>query len=227
MTLNDQTTHQMIQALIFDMDGTMIDNMMVHHRAWQIILKDLGLDLELEQIRQELHGKNEEILARIFGNRFTEDELKHIAWKKEFAYRKVFIEQLTPISGLMQVLEQAKGMGLKLGIGTAAPPENVNFVLDNIFDLRTYFSSIIDASMVQRGKPDPQVHELVSAQLGIPLANTLIFEDSPTGVETALRAGCEVVVITTTHAEEEFARFPNVRRFVKTYEELDLGAVVK
>jgi beta-phosphoglucomutase len=217
----------MIQALIFDMDGTMIDNMMVHHRAWQIVLKGLGLDLDLEQIRQELHGKNEEILARIFGDRFSENEFKRIAWQKEFAYRKVFFEQLAPIPGLMEVLEQAKDLGLKLGIGTAAPPENVNFVLDNIFGLRDYFSAIVHAGMVKRGKPDPQVHELVSAQLGIPLTNTLIFEDSPTGVETAQRAGCEAVVITTTHSEEEFTRFPNVRRFVETYEELDLEEILK
>lgn len=208
-------------AFIFDMDGTMVDNMMVHHRAWQIKLADLGLPMELEDVRQTIHGKNEEILARLFGDRFTSEDFKRIAWEKENAYRKVFISELKLIDGLSDFLHKAKTKGLPMGVGTAAPAENVNFVLDNIYGLRNFFPTVVHAGMVTKGKPDPQVFQMVAEGLGVPVEECLVFEDSPTGVETARRAGCQVVVVTSSHTREEFAQFPNVLRFIEDYHQLD------
>lgn len=210
-----------MQAIIFDMDGTMVDNMMVHHRAWQRKLADLGLEMELEEVHQRIHGKNEEILERLFGNRFSAEEFKRIAWEKENTYRRQFISELKLIEGLAEFLPKIQAKGIPMGIGTAAPLENVNFVLDNIYGLRNYFQNVVHSGMVSRGKPDPQVFQLVAQGLGVPLEECLIFEDSPTGVETARRAGCQVVVVTTTHAPAEFAQFPNVLRFIDNYQYLD------
>lgn len=208
-------------AFIFDMDGTMVDNMMVHHRAWQIKLAELGLKMELEEVRQTIHGKNEEILAKLFGDRFTPEEFKRISWEKENAYRRQFISELKLIDGLPDFLQKVHSKGISMGVGTAAPAENVNFVLDNIYGLRNYFQTVVHAGMVSKGKPDPQVFQMVAQGMGVPIEECLIFEDSPTGVETAHRAGCQVVVVTTTHSKEEFERFPNVLRFIDNYLHLD------
>lgn len=208
-------------AFIFDMDGTMVDNMMVHHRAWQIKLAELGLEMELEEVRQTIHGKNEEILARLFGERFTPEEFKRISWEKENAYRRQFISELKLIDGLPDFLQKVHSKDIPMGVGTAAPAENVNFVLDNIYGLRNYFQTVVHAGMVSKGKPDPQVFQMVAQGMGVPIEECLIFEDSPTGVETAHRAGCQVVVVTTTHSKEEFERFPNVLRFIDNYLNLD------
>lgn len=208
-------------AFIFDMDGTMVDNMMVHHRAWQIKLAELGLEMELEAVRQTIHGKNEEILAKLFGDRFTAEDFKRIAWEKENAYRRQFISALKLIDGLPDFLQKVQAKGIPMGVGTAAPAENVNFVLDNIYGLRNYFQTVVHAGMVTKGKPDPQVFQMVAEGMGVPIEECLIFEDSPTGVETARRAGCQVVVVTTTHSQEEFERFPNVLRFIDNYLQLD------
>ena len=210
-----------MQAFIFDMDGTMVDNMMVHHRAWQIKLAELGLEMELEEVRQKIHGKNEEILAGLFGDRFTPEEFKRISWEKENAYRRQFISDLKLIDGLPDFLQKVHSKGIPMGVGTAAPAENVNFVLDNIYGLRSYFQTVVHAGMVTKGKPDPQVFQMVAQSMGVPIEECLIFEDSPTGVETAHRAGCKVVVVTTTHSQEEFERFPNVLRFIDNYHHLD------
>ena len=208
-------------AFIFDMDGTMVDNMMVHHRAWQIKLAELGLEMELEAVRQTIHGKNEEILAKLFGERFTPEEFKRISWEKENAYRRQFISELKLIEGLPGFLQKVQAKGIPMGVGTAAPAENVNFVLDNIYGLRKYFQTVVHAGMVTKGKPDPQVFQMVAEGMGVPIEECLIFEDSPTGVETAHRAGCQVVVVTTTHHQEEFAHFPNVLQFIDDYQDLD------
>ena len=93
-----------MNGLIFDMDGTMVDNMMVHHRAWQRLLKSLGLDYSLKQVKEEIHGVNMEILQRLFGDRFTVEERQALADQKEAEYREIFKDELEPVEGLIPFL---------------------------------------------------------------------------------------------------------------------------
>jgi beta-phosphoglucomutase family hydrolase len=211
----------MINGFIFDMDGTMVDNMMIHHKAWQIKLKELGLELSLEEVRQTIHGKNEEILARLFGEKYTPEQRKQFADEKEAAYREVSKQDLHAIKGLENFLKEAHFAKIPMGIGTAAPPENVAFGLEKL-QLGNYFSSVVDASQVSKGKPDPEVFLRVAHRIHVTIEQCLVFEDSPVGVATALNAGCNVVVITSTHTPEEFAHFPNVKKFISDYSEISL-----
>lgn len=199
----------MIQGFIFDMDGTMVDNMMVHHRAWQRKLAENGLELTLEEVKSNIHGINEEIIERLFGERFSPEERRRIAWEKEAAYRDIFLPELKLVEGLDVFLRAAHEHGIPMGIGTAAPRENVDFVLDNL-GLRPLFRAVFDAKMVRKGKPDPEVFLKVAEQLEVKPENCLVFEDSPTGAEASRRAGMAAVIVSTTHAPEEFARFDNV-----------------
>lgn len=215
----------MNQGFIFDMDGTMVDNMMTHHRAWQIKLKEIGLDLSLHKVHQTVHGKNEEIIERLFGDRFTPEQRREISADKEARYREVFKSQLTLVDGLHDFLNDCLTKNIPLSIGTAAPPENVHFVLDNL-PIRPFFKKIITAGDVTWGKPNPEVFEKAAAGMGIPLSNCLVFEDSPTGVKTALNAGCKAVVILTTHKKEEFAAFPNIVKFIVDFTELTVDEVL-
>ena len=206
-------------GFIFDMDGTMIDNMMVHHRAWQQILAEYGLPLNLDEVRRTIHGKNEQILRRLFGDRFSSEQYTAMAFEKEARYRAVFKDELALVAGLMPFLQTAHDLGIPMGIGTAAPPENVQFVLENL-PIRPFFKTVVDASQVILGKPDPQVFRLVAEGMGVPIGACIVFEDSPTGVETAFRAGCPAVVVLTTHRRDEFERFPNVLCFVDDFTEI-------
>ncbi len=197
----------------------MVDNMMVHHRAWQRKLAALGLDLTLEEVRQSIHGINEEILERLFGDRFSPEERRRIAWEKEAEYRDIFLSELKLVPGLEAFLKSAQQAGIRMGIGTAAPHENVQFVLENLH-LRPLFGSVIDASQVIKGKPDPEVFLRVAEELGAEPADCVVFEDSPTGAEAARRAGMQVVIITTTHTAEEFAHFDHVARVISDFEDV-------
>lgn len=209
----------MKRTFIFDMDGTMVDNMMVHHRAWQRKLAALGLHLTLEEVRQSIHGINEEILERLFGDRFSPEERRRIAWEKEAEYRDIFLPELKLVPGLDTFLQSAHQAGILMGIGTAAPRENVQFVLDHLH-LRPLFGSVIDASQVTKGKPDPEVFLRVATELGAEPADCIVFEDSPTGAEAARRAGMKAVIITTTHTAGEFAHFEHVVRVISDFEEV-------
>ena len=205
-----------VKALIFDMDGTMIDNMMVHHKAWQRKLASLGKQMTIEQVMQEIHGVNEEIISRLFGDRFNDEEIRQIAWDKEEEYRTIFADKIALIDGLERFLDQAVEAGIPMGIGTAAPPENVKFVLDAL-DLRKYFSAVVSSDMVTKGKPDPEVFVKVAQQLNIPITDCVIFEDSPTGAKAAENANSHAIVITTTHKVEEFSNITSVARFINDY----------
>ncbi|MBL7815045.1 MAG: HAD family phosphatase [Saprospiraceae bacterium] len=216
----------MNQGFIFDMDGTMVDNMMTHHRAWQIKLRELGLEMSLHEVHQTIHGKNEEIIERLFGDRFTTEERRAISADKEARYREVFKEKLALIEGLSDFLNQCLAQNIPLSIGTAAPPENVQFAMDNL-DLHRFFKKVINASDVTKGKPNPEVFEKAAAGMGIPLSHCLVFEDSPTGATTALNAGCPVVVILTTHKKEEFAHLPNVVKFINDYTEITVDEALR
>ncbi len=203
------------------MDGTMVDNMMVHHRAWQRKLAELGMDLSLEEVKEKIHGINEEILERIFGDRFSVEERRRISWEKEAAYREIFLPELRLVRGLPVFLDKMKTAGIPMAVGTAAPTENVNFVVENL-NLRPYFTGIFDAKSVTKGKPDPEIFEKAAASMGLSAAECLIFEDSVTGAETARRAGAPAVIVTTTHGREEFGHFENIVRFIEDYEGLGL-----
>ena len=204
------------KALIFDMDGTMIDNMMVHHRAWQRKLKTLGLDLTIEEVMRDIHGVNDEIIKRLFGDRFNDTEVKQIAWDKEAEYRDIYAEKAELVPGLADFLKQAKATGIPMGIGTAAPRENVDFIMD-ILNLHDYFSVVIHAGQVKKGKPNPEVFEKVANGLNVPLKDCLIFEDSPTGAKAAQNGNAQSFILTSTHVPENFKGVHSVAGFLSDF----------
>ena len=209
-------------ALIFDMDGTMVDNMMVHHRAWQQKLAELGLNLTLDEVIATCHGKNDEILQRLFGEKYNFEERDRISYEKEAVYREVFLKDLKLIDGLNDMLKTAFKMGIPMGIGTAARPENVDYVLDNL-NIRHYFKAIVTSADVDKGKPDPSVFFMVADILGVKYSNCLVFEDSPTGAKTAVNAGMKTIILTTTHKAEEFSEFSSVLKCLPDYTSIDIS----
>ncbi|MCB9266984.1 MAG: HAD family phosphatase [Lewinellaceae bacterium] len=213
-----------MKGIIFDMDGTMVDNMMVHHRAWQRKLALLGLDMPLEEIKEKVHGVNVEILERLFGDRFTPEERKQISREKESEYRRIFRQDLRLLNGLPEFLEELSERHIPLAVGSAAPPENVDFVLDEL-NIRHYFKGVFHAGNVSKGKPDPEIFEKAAGSMGLPVQDCLVFEDSPTGAEAARRAGSSAIILTTTHEEAEFRQFPNVKRCIPDFSNLTVDEV--
>lgn len=215
----------MIEGLIFDMDGTMVDNMMVHHHAWQRKLATIGINMSLAEVKEHIHGVNEEILERLFGDRFNAQERKQISYEKEAEYRSIFAGELKLLPGLPEFLEEAKEKGIRMAIGTAAPPENVDFVLDNL-NIRHYFGGVIHARHVLKGKPDPETFIKAAELIGVHVSRCLVFEDSIAGARTAKNAGCPAIIVTTTHEQSEFEEFDHVLKFITDFSEIDLSEVL-
>ncbi|WP_081868366.1 HAD family hydrolase [Flavimarina sp. Hel_I_48] len=204
------------KALIFDMDGTMVDNMMVHHRAWQQKLKELGRDLTLDEVMRDIHGVNDEILKRLFGDRFSEGEMQEIAKDKEATYRELYAEDIKLVPGLARFLKEAKALGIPMGIGTAAPAENLEFTVKAL-DLQEYFSVFIHAGDVKKGKPDPEVFTKVAEKLNVKIEDAIIFEDSPTGAKAAENGKAKSFVLTSTHQKSDFEGIKAIGGFLEDF----------
>ena len=206
------------KAFIFDLNGTMIDDMKYHSAAWYSILNDdLNASLTQEEVNRQMYGKNEELLDRIFGEgHFTKAQVAEISSKKEQSYQAAFRPYLQLIAGLPALLEKAKKHEILMAIGSAAIPFNIDFVLDNLH-IRHYFGAIVSADDVTVSKPDPETFLKAARILGVSPETCIVFEDAPKGVEAAERAGMSSIVLTTMHEMEEFQRYPNVLRYIADY----------
>jgi beta-phosphoglucomutase len=209
------------KAIIFDMDGTMIDNMMVHHRAWQQQLAIEGFSYSLSDIIEQFHGKNLDIIERIFGEKYSPEERQRFSNDKEAKYREMYRPDLKLIDGLAELLATAYENEIPMAIGTAAQYANVDLVLDTL-NIRNYFDVIVADIDVVNGKPDPEVFLKVAEKLGIEPSSCLVFEDSPVGAKTAQNAGMKAIIITTTHKAHEFAGQNHIIRTAPSYEDIDI-----
>lgn len=203
-----------MKAFIFDLNGTMINDMAYHNRVWHSILNnDLGGNFTMDEVKQQMYGKNTELLVRAFGpNRFTTDELNRLSHEKEEKYQQEYLPHLALLPGLPEFLETAYRQGIPMAIGSAAIPFNIDFVLDNL-SIRHYFKAIISADDVLLSKPHPETFLKCADLLGVPPTDCIVFEDVPKGAEAAANAGMKAVVITTTHKQDEFDHLPNVTHF--------------
>ena len=206
------------KAFIFDLNGTMIDDMQYHAEAWFHILNDdLNAGLSWDEVKSEMYGKNDELLVRIFGDdHFTKEKIKELSIEKERRYQKAYLPNLSLINGLREFLEKAKLQNIPMAIGSAAIPFNIDFVLDNL-KIRHYFKAIVSADDVTISKPDPETFIKCSGLLNLPAKDCIVFEDAPKGVEAAKNAGMETVVLTTMHDKTDFKNFGNVIAFIKDY----------
>ena len=213
------------KGFLFDLNGTMIDDMRYHTQAWHSILNNLGANISYEQVEREMYGKNEELLIRIFGeNHFTPDQRKEMSLRKEEKYQEEFRQQLKLIDGLKGFLQKAKEHHVKMAIGTAAIMFNVDFVLDGI-NIRHYFDALISADDVSKSKPNPETYLLCADKLGVNPKSCVVFEDSPKGVEAAQNGGMDAVVILTMHKKEEFDHLKNILFFIGDYNDTSLKSL--
>lgn len=212
------------KAFLFDLNGTVIDDMHYHAEAWYKILnEDLNAGLTWEEVKVQMYGKNDELLVRLFGDKhFTQERINEISMEKERRYQQSYLPKLSLIKGLKEFLDTAKSKGIIMAIGSAAIPFNIDFVIDNL-QLRDYFPVVVSADDVTTSKPHPETFLKCAKQLNIHPNDCIVFEDAPKGVESALNAGMKTFVLTTTHPKDDFLQYSNVIGYGNDYSELAIG----
>ncbi|WP_229467226.1 HAD family phosphatase [Massilia sp. Mn16-1_5] len=213
------------RALIFDMDGTIVDNMAFHTQSWITFFERRGRAIDADEFFRTTAGRQgKEIIRSHMGEDLDDDEVATLNHEKEAVYRELYAPHLKSVDGFEDLIADARSQGILLAVGTAAPPANVEFTLDGL-DLRRHFETVVGALDVPRGKPHPDVFLEAAKRCGAAPADCIVFEDAPLGVEAARRAGMRVVVITTTLPREAFAEFDNVIAIVDDFSSLSLDAL--
>jgi len=145
------STHRKDKAFLFDLNGTMIDDMQYHIHAWHRIFNSLGANISLERMKEECYGKNHEVIERILPGRFTYEEKDAMSLAKEREYQKAFRPYLKLLPGLDEFLRDSYEAGIKMAIGSAAIMFNIDFVLDGL-NIRNYFQVLVSADDVKKLK---------------------------------------------------------------------------
>jgi beta-phosphoglucomutase family hydrolase len=218
--------HMKYNALIFDMDGTLVHNMPTHNQAWQDTLAEAGVQINQEEFNRATTGKKtHEILRLMLGSQLSDSELDYWGERKESLYRERYSCCREPLDGLLHLLEQATALGLPMAVATASPPANITFILDEL-NLRRYFKTVVGGADVQHGKPHPEIFLKSAQALGVSPASCLIFEDALGGIEAARRAGMDAIMICTTIDAQEVTGMSHVLCAVPDFTHLDLPTLL-
>ncbi len=190
-------------AIIFDMDGVIVDNYKYHMKSWMQFLEKHGFPISVQEYKEQINGRIlSSIIPGYFGADTTPERIKVLGEEKESAYREIYQNDITATPGLKDFLMELENKNIPKAIATSAPPANVEFTLAHT-GLKKHFPVITDDSMVTRGKPDPQVYLKSAELLHTDPARCVVFEDAILGIQAARNAGMKVVGLATTHPAEE------------------------
>lgn len=190
--------------MIFDMDGVIVRSEEAHWLAWREAAAARGVDLAYATFLSCFGRVNADCVRIMIGEVGPEESVR-IADAKEAAMREIIRARVPLSTGLRELLAALAADGARLAVGSSAPPENVDLVLD-AGGIRAAFGAVVDGTQVRRGKPAPDVFLLAAERLGLPESGCVVIEDAPAGIRAARSAGMAAVGVATTHeAKELFA----------------------
>jgi beta-phosphoglucomutase-like phosphatase (HAD superfamily) len=212
-------TNAPITALIFDMDGTMIDSMPYHTQSWLEFCKRRGIIIDVKNLLQRTTGRTgTECMGELFGRPMSAAEALPLVHEKEVIYRELFAPVFKEVAGFTNFASKARTMGLRIGVGTAGDKHNIAFAMGHL-KMPHAPAAIVGGDQGFAGKPDPAIFVEVARLLGAPAAQCMVFEDAPFGIEAARRAGMLAVAICSSHTPAELAG-SHVVASVRDYTEL-------
>lgn len=189
-----------LRAVLWDMDGTLLDSAEYHWLAWRETLAGEGIDLTRERFAETFGQRNDTILRGYFGAEIAESELKRISEAKEQRYRDLIRARgIVLLPGAKRWLTYLHSAGWRQALASSAPQLNIETILAAL-EIDEYFDAIVAAEDVERGKPDPEVFLTAAARVGVPAERCIVVEDAPAGIEAARRAGMRTIGVLTTNA---------------------------
>ncbi|MBI2133147.1 beta-phosphoglucomutase family hydrolase [Candidatus Woesearchaeota archaeon] len=197
----------MLKAVIFDLDGVLIDSLDLHYVSWKKMLADDGISITKSDFSHVFGMTGNDILRGFYSKakkNLDESALKEKIDKKNAFFREFAASMLKPSIGSVQLLEGLKTAGVKAAIGTSAPGKNVEFYLEKT-GLGKYFSGYVCADHIKKGKPDPEVFLKAAQVLNEKPEDCVVVEDALHGIEAAKRGGMKAVAVASTNEKSALA----------------------
>ena len=208
------------KAVIFDMDGVLIDSNPFHLRKWIDLLNSHRIPFRPEDLPQYVLGqRNDTAFRYFFGPELTAAEIARLSDELEKKFREEFRPHARPLPGLERLMDECHRAGIPMAVASSAMAKNVEFVVDAL-GFRKYFRCLVSGDEVSRPKPDPEIYLKVAGKIGLHPAGCVAFEDSFVGVESAKRAGMKCVAIASTFPRDQLERAADLA--VPSFESLTL-----
>jgi beta-phosphoglucomutase len=186
------------QAVIFDVDGVLVDSYQAHYESWQLACREHGFAMTQDQFVATFGRTSREIIVELWGGRFnTPQAVAELDDCKEAFFRELLQRSFPAMDGAAELIRALHQAGFRLAVGSSGPPDNVNLVLDRL-QSRLCFDGVVTGTDVQRGKPDPQVFLLGAERIGVAPPHCVVVEDAPAGVAAAHAAGMKCIAIAST-----------------------------
>jgi beta-phosphoglucomutase len=212
-------------AVIWDVDGTLVDTAELHFRAWVELCRGLGRDFTRADFAATFGRRNPEIIRHLFGDRFDAAAINDLGNRKEDLYKAAARQGVSLLPGVRPLLEGLHAAGFRQAIGSSAPRGNIDLIME-MTDTASFFDAISSAEDTSRGKPDPQVFLVAAAKLRVPPPRCAVMEDAVAGVQAAKAAGMKCVGVTFVgHHPDESLRRAGADLVVKTLADLPVEAL--
>ena len=191
-------------AVLWDMDGVLVDSGDFHYTAWAETIAREGLPpYTREQFNASFGMDNRGVLTTLLGREPEPAWLARASDEKEAAFRHAIRGKAKPLPGVVSWLARLQAAGVRQAVASSAPPPNIDLLIDTM-DLRQYFNAVV-STWGMRGKPDPGVFLEAARQVGVPPQRCLVVEDAIAGVTAAKRAGMACLAVTNTNTREALA----------------------
>ena len=211
----------MIKGVIFDMDGTIVDSLPYHYKAWKIFFNENKVENFSEKLKDYKGGGTLDLITAVYGDKYSRKELKIMTDDKEMIFREIYKNNVVPIMGFMEMFELIKSKEILVGIASNAIRKNVKMILS---ELKIYekFDSIICGDEVKKGKPDPEMFNETVDRFNLKKEECLIFEDSIEGVTAAVNSNVDVIGITSS-SSDKILRDRGCKLTIENYLNFDLS----
>ena len=195
LTNDEQSLSYLVRAVLWDMDGTLVDSADYHWHAWRDIMAREGHPITHEQFLATFGQRNDSILRQWLSAQATPDIIERVGDAKEALYREHVREKgIEPLPGASDWVHRLHQQGWRQGIASAAPRANIEAILEALHTTDC-FEAIVSAEDVHRGKPDPEVFLAAAAKLGVPTKHCIVVEDALHGIEASRAAGMKSIGI--------------------------------
>lgn len=211
-------------AVIFDMDGVISHTNPHHAEAFHAFFKTHNIQATDEDFEEHMYGKhNSYIFKHFFQRELTELELRNFEEQKEGLFRELYAEKIEALPGFLDFLKSLKDNQVKTGIATSAPEANLQLIAKKLH-LYKDMESILFSEKITKHKPDPEIYLRSAENLGVKAENSLVFEDSASGIKAGQAAGMQVCAVLTTHTKEQL---PKCNWYISDFRELNYTVVKK
>lgn len=185
------------KAVLWDMDGVLVDSARFHYEGYRRLLAELGRHLDFDYYSQNLIGlRNETILRRVLGE-LPPEEIETLASRKEEYFREAVAGKVEALPGAAALVRRLREAGIAMAIVSSTPRRNIDLVVSSL-GLEDAFGTLVGAEDAERGKPDPEGFLVAAERLGAAPPDCVVLEDAPEGIRGAKAAGMRAIGVATT-----------------------------